>query len=116
MEKQSENKIHVTSKLFIAVDIQLLGINYICGKPFTDKEELLASYQKYSFLCTQHSSSHRTDSCQNSSIALDKENPDTLESQQGGLCIHPTSSTGATVTLQMEKTHSFYNIYLNLLM
>ena len=49
MEKQSENKIHVTSKLFIAVDIQLLGINYICGKPFIDKEELLDYYQKHSF-------------------------------------------------------------------
>jgi len=35
---------------------------------------------------------------------LDKENPDTLESQQGGLCIHPISSMGATVTPQTKKT------------
>lgn len=33
MEKQLKNKIHVTSKLFIAVAIQLLIINYIRDEP-----------------------------------------------------------------------------------
>lgn len=50
MEKQSKNKIHVTSKLFIALAIQLLGIKDVCDEPFIDKEELLASYQKQDFL------------------------------------------------------------------
>lgn len=50
MEKQSKNKIHVTSKLFIVVAVQLLGINYVYDEPFIDKEELLASYQKQAFL------------------------------------------------------------------
>lgn len=48
--KKIKNKIHVTRKLFIAVAIQLLGINYICDEPFIDKKELLASYLKQAFL------------------------------------------------------------------
>lgn len=44
MEKQSKNKIHVTSKLLTAMIIQLLGINNICDEPFIDKQEVLASY------------------------------------------------------------------------
>lgn len=52
MGTKMENKIHVSSKLFIAVDIKLLGIvhcTYVHNKPFIDKEQLLSSYQKHSF-------------------------------------------------------------------
>lgn len=46
MEKQLKNKIHVTSKLLVAVALQPLGIHYVCDEPCRDKEDLPASYQK----------------------------------------------------------------------
>lgn len=95
MEKQSKNKTHVTSKLFIAVAFQPLGINYVMDHTGIRRTVGFLPEIRFSAL---HISSHTEYTLNKSSIASDKENPSTSKSHQGGKCLHTMPSIGSSQT------------------